>query len=135
MLAIPDRVIPRLYSQESVALLIVFSCLAFLVSPLSPFGRKLQDKIVIIFPPAIFVYWYLFQFELMSFDPTRHFYLSPNGVFLWTTNSSICYGFGAAFSVRLFRIRSLPARIEGAFFLFIYCGLILSRIRPALQTT
>ena len=135
MFAWIDYSTPKLFNAKSVVLLVVFSCLAYSVSPRSAFDRTFQDRLVLFFPPVIFVYWFLFQFQLMSLDPHVHYYLSPTGYFAWMTNSSICYAFGVAFSVRLLRIRSSIARIEGVLFLLLYGLLIVSRVSPGVSTT
>ena len=137
MLAWIDYSTPQFFNAKSVILVLVFSCLAFMVSPLSPLERLSQDRLALFLPPAILIYWYLFQFQLMSLNPHIHYYLSPTGYFKWMTNSSICYAFGVAFSVRLLRVRTAGFRIEGVLFLFIFAFLIVFRdeMRPALQTT
>jgi len=137
MLAWIDYSTPQFFNVKSVVLVLVFSCVAFLVSPLSPLERTAQDRFALLVPPAILVYWYLFQFQLMSLDPHVHYYLSPTGYFKWMTNSSICYAFGVAFSIRLLRVRARGSRIEGVLFLLLYGFLIVFRdqMRPAMMTT
>ena len=137
MFAWIDYSTPQFFNAKSVILLVVFSCIACLVSPLSPLERPAQDRFALFIPPAILVYWYLFQFQLMSLDPHVHYYLSPTGYFKWMTNSSICYAFGAAFSVRLLRVRTVASRIEGVLSLLLFVLLIVFRdqMRPVLQTT
>lgn len=137
MLAWIDYSTPQLYSAKSIILLIVFSCVAFLVSSLSPLERPAQDRFALFIPPAILVYWYLFQFQLMSLDPHVHYYLSPTGYFKWMTNSSICYAFSVAFSIRLLRVPTRGSRIEGVLFLLLFGFLIVFRdqMRPAMMTT
>jgi hypothetical protein len=137
MFAWIDYSTPQFFNAKSVVLVLVFSCVAFMVSPLSPLKRTSQDRVALFIPLAILVYWYLFQFQLMSLDPHVHYYLSPTGYFKWMTNSSICYAFGVAFSFRLLRVRTRASRIEGVLFLVLYGFLIVFRdqMRPAMMTT
>ena len=80
MFAYIDRSIPKLRSTRGECLLAVFCVLAFVVSPISPLSWRSREGLVLIFPPGIFIYYFLFQLLLFSINPHIHYYLSPNGV-------------------------------------------------------
>ena len=122
--------VPEFYNGKSALLLVLLSSAAFLLSPASPLDRTKQGLFAVWLPPALFSFWLIAQL-LPSLQ------LSPSSLYVWLTNSSICYAFGAAFSVRLLRLGSRAERIEGGMFLFLYLALTLYQTvaRPAVTTT
>jgi|SRR5277367_5164867 len=121
MLAWIDYSIPKLYNAKSIFLLVVFLFLAFMVSSLSPLKKQEQDRLVLVYPALIFVYWLFFQMGLMSLDPHVHYYLGPTGVYTWRTNSGICYAFGAAFLFAFYEHRGLNGDFMEDFSCFCIC--------------
>ena len=137
MFAYIDYSIPKLFNGKSVMLLVAFGIMAFFVSPLSPLERRAQERVVACYLPAIFVWWFLFQFQLVSLNPHVHYYLSRGGRFSWMMNSGICYAFGLAFSVRLLRLSRGWLRVEGGAFTALYALMIFAgeALRPAMMST
>ena len=137
MLAFIDYRIPKLFNERSVLLAIVFCMMAFFVSPLSPLDRRTQDRVTAIYLPAIFLWWFFFQYQLVSLTPGVHYYLGPSGRFTWMMNSGICYAFGLAFSIRLWRLSPEWPRVVGGVFGVLFLVLILSGegCRPAVKST
>ncbi len=137
MLAWIDYSIPKLFNEKSVVLAVVFCIMAFFVSPLSPLDRRTQDRVTAIYLPAMFLWWFFFQFQLVSLTPGVHYYLGRSGRFTWMMNSSICYAFGLAFSIRLLRLSREWPRVVGGVFGVLFLLLILSGegCRPAIQST
>jgi hypothetical protein len=137
MLAYVDYSIPKLFSEKSVMLLLAFGVMAFFVSPFSHLDRRVQERVVACYLPAIFAWWFLFQFQLVSLNPHVHYYLGRSGRFSWMMNSGICYAFGLAFSVRLLRLSRGWLRVEGGAFTAIYALMIFAgeALRPAMMST
>jgi len=136
MLAMYDFRPPPLFNGRSAALVIVFSIMAFFVSPFSPLNPRTQDRVTAFYLPAILTWWYLFQVRLMSLNPGVHYYLSHHGVFTWMMNSAICYAFGLAFSIRLWRLSREWPRVVGVVFAVLFSLLALfGGCRPAVQQT
>jgi hypothetical protein len=109
-------------------LLIVLSFLAYLVSPFNSMRRKEQEGLLLVYPAIIFVYWLLFQVELLSLYPYVHYYLGPAKVYVWMTNSYICLTFGAAFSRAILFSPGSGRRCYGGLFLALYILLIIGCI-------
>lgn len=122
--------VPEFYNGKSVLLLVLLSSAAFLLSPASPLDRTKQGLLAVWLPPALFAFWLITQSL-----PSKT--LSPSGLYVWLTNSSICYAFGAAFSARLLRLGNRTERLEGGMFLFLYLVLTFYHTiaRPAVTTT
>jgi hypothetical protein len=116
---------------------VVLSIAAFLVSPLSPLDREARRSLVVVYPAAIFIYWFLFLHQLMSLDPHVHYYLSPRGAYTWTMNTGICCAFGIAFSVDILSGSTGGRRIYGRWSLiaFIIVLLGIPVFMPPLMTT
>lgn len=127
----------RLVNEQTYGLLLAFSLLAFLVSPISPIPRRAQDRLVGWFPLPIFLYWLLFQFMLLSLNRHVHYYLNGHSVFPCTINSGICIAFGIAFSIRTLRIKETAARIVAVFWLVVFLLLLMGvqTLRPVVQET
>ena len=137
MLAYIDRSIPKLLNTRGEFLLITLGILAFLVSPLSPVPRKVRDNLVLLFPPGIFIYFFLFQTLLISLKPGIIYYLSPNGIYAWIMNSGICWAFGSAFSLGIMRTQEGWRRSYGRWSLIGYILMLLLSpvLMPAVMTT
>jgi len=128
MLAYVDYSLPKLFNEGSVMLLVGFSVMAFFVSPLSPLDRRVQERLVACYLPAICAWLLLVQFQ---------HHLGRSGRFSWMMNSGICYAFGLAFSLRLLRQSCGWLRAEGAVFSALYTLMILAgeALRPAMIST
>jgi hypothetical protein len=135
MLAWIDYSIPKFFNAKSVVLILVLSFLAYLVSPRSPLDKKERDRLVIVYPLLIFVYFLLFQVFLLSLHPAFHYYLGRTGVFIWRTNSSILCAFGVAFSFRILRTPGLGWRLYGGLFLVVFLLLVLGGLTPPVMST
>ncbi len=137
MFAWIDYSIPKLFNEKSVMLVIAFSIMTFFVSPFSPLNRRFQDRVTAIYLPTIFLWWFFFQFQLVSLTPGVHYYLGRSGQFTSMMNSGICYAFGLAFSIRLLRLSREWPRIIGGVFAVLFLLLLLSGegCRPAIMST
>ncbi len=135
MLAWIDYSIPRLFNAKSVALFLVLSFLAYLISPRSPLEKKEQDRLALVYPLLIFVYVLLFQILLLSLNPSVHYYLGRSGVFTWRINTGICCAFGIAFSIRILRTPEIGWRFYGVFSLLIFLLLLLGSTMPPVVST
>jgi hypothetical protein len=135
MLAYIDNRIPHLFSAKSAVLFIVLGLLAYLISPRSPLGKPERDKLALVYPPLVFVYFLLFQVFLLSLNPSVHYYLSPSGVFVWRMNSGICCAFGIAYSIRILRTPEIGWRIYAIFWLLIFLLLLLGGMAPPVMQT
>ena len=71
MLAYIDNSIPQLFSPKSVVLFLVLGFLAYLISPRSSLGKQERDKLALVYPALVFVYFLLFQVFLLSLSNTR----------------------------------------------------------------
>jgi len=125
MIAMTDYRIPTLFDEETAILAVVFSLMAFLVSPLSPLNRRIRERLTAFYLPAIFIWWYFFQNQLMSIHPGLRYYLSHSGRFKWMMKSDICYAFGFAFSLGLIRLSRDWPRVVGFVFAVLFLLLIL----------
>jgi hypothetical protein len=102
-------------------LVVVFSIMAFLVSPLSVIDdRCIQDRITAFYLPAIFIWWFVFLCHLKSIIPGIYYSYGYTGLFVWKMNSAICYAFGLAFSLRLLRLSRGWPRAMGAAFAVVF---------------
>jgi hypothetical protein len=135
MLAWIDHSIPKFFSGKGIVLILALGFLAFLISPLSPLEKKERDRLALVYPMLVFVYFLLFQFFLLSLNPSVHYYLGPTGVFVWRTNSDICCAFGIAFSVRILRTPEIGWRFYGLLSLLIFLLLILGSLAPPVMST
>ncbi len=135
MLAYIDNSIPQLFSAKSVVLFLVLGFLAYLISPRSPLGKQERDKLALVYPMLVFVYFLLFQVFLLSLNPSVHYYLGPSGVFVWRMNSGICCAFGIAFSIRILRTPEIGWRIYAVFWLVIFLLLLLGGMAPPVMQT
>jgi len=111
--------------------------MGFLISPLSPLSQKIRNDLALVFPPAIFIWTFLFQIELMSLNPHIHYYLSPNHLYSWEMNTGICWAFGFAFSVSIMRKQTGGRKIYGRSCVTAYIILLLAIpvFSPAVMTT
>jgi hypothetical protein len=128
----------RVYDGKSILLLIVLTFLAYLVSPFNSMRRKEQEGLLAVYPAIIFVYWWIFQANLLSLDPYVHYHFGSSGVFAWTTNSYICLTFGAAFSRAILFLPGGARRCYGGLLLALYILLIVGCIYirlPLMQRT
>jgi hypothetical protein len=135
MLAWIDFSIPKLFNIKSVALFLVLSFLAYLISSRSPLSKPERDRLALVYPLLIFFYFIFFQFFLLSFNPSVHYYLGPSGVFVWRMNSGICCAFGIAFSIRILRTPEIGWRFYGVFSLLIFLLITLGSLMPPVMST
>ena len=124
MLAFIDYSIPKFTNERTVVLAVVFSIMAFFVSPLSPLDQRKRERATALYLPAILIWWYFFQFMCLSLTPGIHYYWGPASRFTWLMNSGVCSAFGFAFSLRLLRLSRGKFRIEGIIFAVIFLLLI-----------
>ena len=135
MLAWIDNRTPQLFSAKSAVLFLVLGFLAYLISPRSSLGKQERDKLALVYPMLVFVYFLLFQVFLLSFNPSVHYYLGPSGVFVWRMNSGICCAFGIAFSIRILRTPEIGWRIYAVLLLVIFLLLLLGGMAPPVMQT
>jgi len=135
MLAWIDFSTPRLFSAKSAVLFLVLCFLAYLISPRSPLEKKERDRLVLVYPPLIFVYVLFFQVFLLSLNPSVHYYLSPPRAFAWTMNIGICCAFGIAFSIRIIRTPGNGWRIYGVISILLFLLLLLGGMAPPAMST
>ncbi len=135
MLAWVDYSVPTFFSVKSVVLILVLGFLSFLISPLSSIENKERDKLALVYPALVFVYFLLFQVFLLSLNPSVHYYLGRSGVFNWRINSGICCAFGIAFSIRIIRTPGIGWKSYGLLSLLIYLLLILGCMMPPVMST
>jgi len=135
MLAWIDYSTPKFFNAKSVVLVLVLSFLAYLISSRSPLEKQERDRLALVYPLLVFVYYLLFQSFLVSLNPHIHYYLGPTGVFTWRMNSSICCAFGIAFSARILRSPEIGWRFYGAFSALIFLLLLLGGMAPPVMST
>ncbi len=126
--ASPDRSEAKYYNSRSILLLLVLCFLAYLVSPLNSMQRMEREGLLVVYPAIILAYWFLFQVGMLSLEPGVHYYLGPNGVYVWMTNSFICMLFGLAFSIAILRSSDPGRRSYGRLFLALYILFIIAGI-------
>ena len=136
MLAYMDDGEPRYFSIKSILLLILMGWLVYLISPLNSMARKERAELLLVYPALIIVYWVTFQVRLLSLDPHVSYYLGPDGLYVWITNSCICLGFGAAFCVAILFGPGRARRVYGAVFLTLFLLLLTSHLvwRPPVMS-
>lgn len=126
VLAWIDYSIPKLVNERTAVLFGAFTVMALLITPFSPLKSRTKERLAVLYAPAILVWWYFFQFELVSLRPGIHYYLGKTGQFSWAMNSAICYAFGLAFSVRLWRLSRGYHQFFGKVFTMLFLFLIVS---------
>lgn len=101
---------PRLFYLPGKCLLAAFSCMAFLVSPLSPLRPGVRNLALVGFPSAVFIVWVLAAYFL----PVHHDWDRKMTV-------GICGAFGLAFSLDVWRHSEGASRTYGKamFWLFL----------------
>jgi hypothetical protein len=119
---------PGLCDGRSIWLVIVLGLLAYLASPLNPMQRKERQGLLLVYPALIFVYWLLFQVNLLSLTSHSGIYFGPSGTYVWLTNSLICLGAGAIFSIAILRLPGLGERLYGGLFLVLYLVLVVGAV-------
>src|SRR5882672_10800183 len=100
------------FNDTSVCLILVLSAMAFLISPVCPWGshRKLiSDVICAFYLPAMLLSEIVYE---MVFSPGIISRYGP-GQFHWFINAGIYNAFAFAFAVRLARIAKGWLRLEG----------------------
>ena len=118
---------PRLFDGRTLFLLALFGLLAYTLSPACQWLRpRVQNQVALLLPPAILLYWFVFQRELLLTDPmSRGFYRSMWGQTAWRLNSGICIAFGIAFSLRIVRTARKQGRMYGILGLLAFVALLL----------
>jgi len=123
-----------LFNDTAVCLLIVFSLMAFFISPLCPMGSKGKEikQIVCAFYLPSMLMWAIVYLTTQSELLNRY---GP-GQFTWLMNAAIFNAFGLAFAVRLARTSKGWLRFEGIAFAIIFGLLLISaqQFRPALAS-
>jgi hypothetical protein len=140
MISMIDNRIPSLLNGKTIPLVLALSAMALPVSPFFPINRRVQERITALYLPAILIWWYLFQCQLMSLMPGGHYYLGTNGRFAWMMNSYICYAFGLAFSIGLVRLshgwpRAVGVSFALIFFMLLLFGSVGGPFSPVVQET
>ncbi len=111
------------------------------MSPFCKLSRNGKDRFALWRLVGVFVWWYIFQHQLVSLRPGITYNMSAHRVFSWTLNSGICFAFGEAYGIHLLRSASISGRLFGILGTLLYAVLILglllspSMLRPALQAT